>query len=67
MHARKPVMQSPANALASFKRLHKDLRSNEGIDGKRESDVIAVSEVVVTLPQVLELPGLDQPAGRCTC
>ena len=67
MHARKLVMQSPADALASFKGLHKDLRSNEGVDGKQEPDAIIMSEIVVELPQVLEIPGVDQPAGRCTC
>ena len=47
--------QSPADALASFKGLHKHLGSNEGIDGKREPDAIIVSEVVVELPQILSL------------
>ncbi|KAA6420314.1 MAG: hypothetical protein FRX49_09798 [Trebouxia sp. A1-2] len=53
MHARKPLMQPPADALASFKGLHKDLRSYQGIDGKRKRDAIIVSEVVVELPQIL--------------
>jgi len=56
VHAcRQPLMQSPANALASFKSLHKDLRSDEGIDGKRKSDAIIMPEVIVELPQILSL------------
>lgn len=47
--------QSPADALASFKGLHKHLRSYQGIDGKREPDAVIVSEVVVELPQILSL------------
>jgi len=47
--------QSPADALPSFKGLHKDLGSNEGIDRKRGPDAIIVSEVVVELPQILSL------------
>ena len=55
MHAHEPPMQSPADALPSFKGIHKDLRSYQGIDGKRKPDAIIVSEVVVELPQILSL------------